>query len=428
MKKEKIILDFIVFILLDFEELISDETRFFDRIETDDLLFEDMCFDNNEYEKYILNRINVSNIISNKDNEFTEINNINEILNSEEISDIITYLSDNFIYGYPTDFEDGLSLGGNIKLKISNSEIREYFHKYLSYKTINNNIYLTYYYSFLKDIMYISEKHFELEKKIIDNLIISKELLDARDKIDFIESKRVYYKERLFNSVENLNFQIKGFSDDKGLFIDFEKTLFELLKFPQFKSPKNINETVAAVNYIPNLANLINQYFKLKVLNANIAELKYDKNNQKNLFSDLNQLKEENSDLIEFLISKKFSDSEIDIILNTLSNGKYNDLNIRNLNFTIQINYFHFCYAFYIFDFFSEKRNIKFTSENSFKEILKFSHSYSNFDKNAYLKYYKNINSDKSDSDYPFKRIEKILTEIEEKLRININNLKKINN
>lgn len=427
MKKEKIILDFIVFILLDFEELISDETHFFDRIGSDDVPFKDMCFDNNEYEKYILNRINVSNIISYKDKEFTEINNINEILNSEEISDIITYLFDNFRYGYPTDFEDGFSLGGNIKLKISNSEIREYFHKYLSYKTIKNNIYLTYYYSFLKDIMYISEKHFELEKKIIDNLNISKELLDGRDKIDFIESKRVYYKERLFNSVENLNFQIKGFSDDKGLFIDFEMTLFELLKFTPFKSPNNINETVEAINYIPNLANLINQYFKLKVLNSNIAELKYDTNNQKNLFSDLNQLKEENSDLIEFLISKKFLDSEIDIILNTLSNGKYNDLNIRNLNFTIQINYFHFCYAFYIFDFFSEKRNIKFTSENSFKEILKFSHSYFNFDKNAYLKYYKNINSDKSDSDYPFKRFDKFLTEIEEKLRINTNNLKKTN-
>lgn len=426
MKKEKIILDFIVFILLDFEELISDETRFFDRIETDDLLFKDMCFDDNEYEKYIRKRINVSNIISEKDNEFVEINNINEILNSEEISDIIIYLFDNFIHGYPTDFEDGLSLGGNIKLKISNSEIREYFYKYVSYKTINNNFYLTYYYLFLKNIMYISEKHFELEKKIIDNLNISKELLDVRDKIDFIESKRVYYQERLFNSVENLNFQIKGFSDDKGLFIDFEKTLFELLKFTQFKSPININKTFQAINFIPNLANLINQYFKLKVLDANIAELKYDTINQKKLFSDLNQLKKENSDLIEFLISKKFSDSEIDIILNILSNGHYNDLNIRNVNFTIQINYFHFCYAFYIFDFFSEKRNIKFTTENSFKEILKFSNSYFNFDKNAYLKYYKNINSNKSDSDYPFKRFDKFLTEIEEKLRINRNNLKKI--
>jgi hypothetical protein len=426
MNKEKIILDFIVFILLDFEELHSDETRFFDQIQSEELLFERINFDEKKYENYIESRINISELLYDKEIEIPQINNISDILNSEEIFNIVTFLRDNYRHGFPTDFEDGLATGGNLKIEISNTEIREYFLKYLSYREINSNVFISYYCQFLNDISYLAKKQFELEKKIINEINISKELLEIRDKIDFVESKKRHYKDLLFKSVENLNFQIKGFSDDKGLFIDVDKTLVEILKYDQLIYPKSISNIIETFDTKNHLANLTKQYFELIVLNANNTELKYDSVKQKELASDLLKLKEENIDLIEYLITKKFSDSEIDIILNTLSDGHYNDLNIRNINFTQQINYFHFCYAFYIFDFFNEKRNTKFTTENSFKEILKYSNSYLGYDKNAFLKYYKNIKSDKSHSDYPFKRFDKILNEIEEKLRINTNKLKKI--
>lgn len=425
MNKEKIFLDFIVFILLDFEELHSDETQFFEQPQTEELLFEKINFDEKEYENYIENRINLSELLFDKEIEINQINNISEILNSEEIFNIVTFLRDNYRHGFPSDFEDGILTGGNLKIEISNTEIREYFHKYLTYREINSSVFISYYCQFLNSISYSAKKQFELEKKKINELNISKELLEIRDKIDFIESKKIHYKEFLFNSVENLNFQIKGFSDNKGLFIDFDKTLVEILKYAQLKSPKSLNNIIETFDHKNHLANLTNQYFEFKVLNTNITELKYDTSKNKELVADLIEFKKVNSDLIEFLISKKFSDIEIDIIINTLSNGYFNELNIRNIRFAIQINYFHFCYAFFIFDFFKEKRNIDFTTENSFIEILKFSNAFTDFDKNAFLKYYKNINSDASHSDYPFKRYNKFLIDIEDKLRINSNNFKK---
>lgn len=426
MNKEKIIIDFIVFILLDFEELLSDEIYFFDQTRTEDSILKQIDFSEVEYEKYLQTRINLSDIIVDKEIEFTRLNKIDEILNSKEIYNIVVFLNNNYKHGFPDDFEDGLAFGGNFNLEISNSELIEYFYTYLSYDPLNKNVYITYYFQFMKNIIYFAEKQFEIDKKRIDKINVSKELLEIREKIEFVENKKNHFKDVLFKSVENLHFQLKGFADDYGVFIDFNQSLSEILKFSKTKGHNNINDTIRKFDNKNHLANLTNQYFELIVLNANNTELKYDSVKQKELASDLLKLKEENIDLIEYLITKKFSDSEIDIILNTLSDGHYNDLNIRNINFTQQINYFHFCYAFYIFDFFNEKRNTKFTTENSFKEILKYSNSYLGYDKNAFLKYYKNIKSDKSHSDYPFKRFDKILNEIEEKLRINTNKLKKI--
>lgn len=426
MKKETIILDFIVFILLDFEELQSDEIYFFDQPKREDSTHKRNDFNEFEYEKYLNTRINLSDIIVDKETVFTELNKIHEILNSEEIYNIVAFIKNNFKHGFPDDIEDGLIFGGNIDLEISNSDLIEYFYKYLSYKPVKKNTYITYYIQFMKNIIYFAEKQFEIDKERIDKINISKELLEIREKNEYVENKKNHYKEALFKAVENLNFQLKGFADDHGVFIDFEQSITEMLKFAEIKGHKNVDDIIKTFDYKNHLASLTYQYFELKILNTKINELKYNTAENKKLVANLNELKSCNNDLIEFLISKKFSDSEIDIIFNTLSNGLFNDLNIRYLNFTMHISYFHFCYAFYIFDFFYEKRNIKFTTENSFKEILKFSNSYLDFDKNAYLKYYKNINSETSHSDYPFKRLNKTLIEIEEKLGIKRIKLKKI--
>jgi len=366
MNKEKIIIDFIVFILLDFEELLSDEIYFFDQTKREDSLLKQIDLIEVEYEKYLQTRINLSDIIVDKEIEFTQLNKVDEILNSKEIYNIVAFLNNNYKHGFPDDFEDGLAFGGNYNLEISTSELIEYFYKYLSYDPLNKNVYITYYIQFMKNIIYFAEKQFEIDKKRIDKINVSKELLEIREKIEFVENKKNYFKEVLFKSVENLHFQLKGFADDHGVFIDFEQSLSEILKFAKTKGHNNINDTIKTFDNKNHLANLTNQYFELIVLNANNTELKYDTVKQRELASELLKLKEENTDLIEYLITKKFSDSEIDIILNTLSDGHYNDLNIRNLNFTQQINYFHFCYAFYIFDFFNEKRNTKFITENSF--------------------------------------------------------------
>lgn len=221
MNKEKIVLDFAVFVLMEIEELCSYITNFFGQTYKHDPFSDKKIL---EYEDFVKQDIITSKIILNQ--EFnSEIKSLNDILNKEEITNLLNYLNEEFTEGFP----DGDGFGSPSNLDFKTDDLHLLFDKYLELRKFNQNVFITYFIQLINILQYKeSIKNVDIEIKSILNNEKYKKSLKLNLEIEYIESKKNDYRKKL---IEKNQFQLKGLISEKEINIDFDESLRSCLEF-----------------------------------------------------------------------------------------------------------------------------------------------------------------------------------------------------
>lgn len=412
MNKEKTVLDFAIYVLMEVEELCNYITYFFEQKDKHDPFSDKKLL---EYEEYIKRGIDVNEIIINQ-NYNLELKSITDLLNNEEINNLLNYLNENFTEGYP----DGDGFGAPTNLEFKTADLYRLFYEYLELRQHNQNVFITYYIQMIDIVIHKSMKLIENEKLKIINIEKAKDLLNLDLSSEYLDFKKNEYKTKLFKSVENNNFQLKGFSDSKGLHINYDKSLLDYLKF---LNKEDCSKIVYSVYFEPlenSIDYLVYQYLEDRLFNtSNLVNINYNEL-EKELYDDLKSTKKKYNKLVTYLSNKKFTESEIDDILNVLCNNKYSELKKRNISNISQIEFYNFCYLFFILDYFKDCENVDFSTLNGFDYILNFDENKKlNYSLSDYQKYFK---GNKPHT----KKITKLYGKIETDFQINKERLKPI--
>lgn len=412
MNKEKILLDFAVFVLSDVEELCSYVTDFFGQVNMGDSPF-DLNLLN--YEDYLRKEINTGEVIESP-NFNSELKTINDFLSSSELNNLREYLNKNFGEGYP-DGEG--TYKGNDPLELKNSDLVRYFDEYLKYREINQNVFITYYIQLFDKLYKLVSDKLKIEVEKIQNIINTKDLLDFKLSNEYTENEHLKFKQKLFKSIKKNNFQFKGIADEKGLYFDERKTLACYLEFLNKNEIQNFDYPVKLPNIDKSLNYLVYKYY-LFVLYG-----KQDSTDNKII--ELNDFKIANKKILDYIESKGLNALEIDFFINTIHKGYFNDLEIRFLDIN-QVKLFHFFYCFYVFEYFESVEGCSFESENDFEKVLRLQTiiEYDKFTLNQFYKYYSNQTSHKENNHYPFKTIDKTIRKVVDTLKIEEGKLKPI--
>lgn len=416
MTSKEIIEDFVVFTLLQYEELLSPVGYFFNQENAFSIFHVE---GNLEYTQYIRNEIGLPELFKFRQDASVNLKSISDLLSATQIKELIQFLNENFTQGFPDDVdEEGRAYGGNYNLFLTELELVETFREYLHLHSINPNIYVSFFLQLFNNNYYSAKNKLDSESEYINKLGQYKASLPEELIEDYMNHYKGEFKKTLFRSMEEKPYQYQGFFDSKGFFINDKLTLEKWLEIS-----KNRRVKYDLLN-IPNTGVdlLVYKYFKLKFFNFSFQEgFKGSKELLRNQFYDL---RKRNHSLVEYLKGKGFEEEEIDIILNLLTHNKYEKLSIRKIDFN-QVEYFRLCYFFFIFDFLKEKRGIDFEEEKDFSS-LHLDNKPENLKSrnNQYLKYYKNIRN--KFNDYPFTAVDKTENKIQEKLQISKGKLKEI--
>lgn len=416
MNKEKILLDFAVFVLLDIEELCSSITNFFNQTNRKDYPFD---FNLLNYEEYLRQEILVEEIIENNDFK-SELKSLNDLLSSIELNNLKGYLNNNFGEGFPDG--DGTYRGNN-PLEIQNSDLVRYFNAYLKHREINKDVFITYYIQLFETLNKSVSDKLKLEVEKIQNIRNTKDLLDLKLSNEYTESEHLKYKQKLFKSIKKNNFQYKGLADDKGLYFDERKTLNSYLEFLNKNEIQNFNYPVKLPIIDKSLNYLVYKYYLFVLYDK---QLDSTDNKIYNPLIELNEFNANNKGILDYIKSKGFDDSEIDFFINTIHDGCFNNLEIRYININ-QVQLFHLYYCFYVFEYFENVENCNFEAENDFEKVLRLQTviEYDKHTLNQFYKYY-NQTSCVENKHYPFKTIDKTISRVVDTLKIEKGKLKPI--
>lgn len=412
MDKEKILLDFAVFVLSDVEELCSHITNFFGQVDRGNSQF-DLNLLN--YEDYLRQEINTSGIIESP-NFKSELTSINDLLSSAELNNLKDYLNNNFGEGYPDG--EGTYIG-NDPLQLHNADLVRYFNSYLKYREINQNIFITYYIQLFDTLSKLVSDKLKNEVEKIQNIKNTKDLLDFKLSNEYVENEHLKFKKKLFKSIRKNNFQFKGIADEKGLYFDERKTLYSYLEFLNKNEIQNFDYPAILPNIDKSLNYLVYKYYLFLLYG------KQDSTDSKII--KLNEFKIANKSILDYIESKGFNALEIDFFINTIHEGYFKDLEIRYLNVN-QVQLFHFFYCFYVFEYYENVEGCSFESENDFAKVLRLQTiiEYDKYTLNQFYKYYNNQTSRKENNHYPFKTIDKTISKVVDTLKIEEGKLKPI--
>ncbi|WP_073552101.1 hypothetical protein [Elizabethkingia meningoseptica] len=377
-----------------------------------------------DYFEYINRFINIDEIIkSSKTIKFEIVENFNNFYNKSEIKRLTDCIN---ILGRKHYSEKYGISDLDKEYIIEENQLDDYFEQFLSLKSIDPKLFISYYASLFLYLWENGENLYFNYIKKTRGQFHSPMLSEVSSKIRFVENM-IKINENLFFEHSFDTPQLDGYFDENNR---FNTTIYDSVW-------NYLNTIYYSAFYTYSMINGINPYIfksfkpehslygvKLKFLNRTLTNKGKD---DENLLINFDNFKNENKDFIKFLNKKDFTNIEIESILNILSENKYTELGIKSFNISRDIYFFRFCYFFYVFDYFSEKENIHFDTISSFTRIVKFNIQNSRETKQQYLKNYTNINNP-SNKDYPFanSRTNIFLAEIESTLKINREKLKAI--
>lgn len=382
-----------------------------------------------DYFEYINSFIDITEYIESKEEiDFLEIEFIEEIYSDDEISEIVEsiifFLSQNEQYNEET--EEWEIINKNDK-KIDRETLNDFFEEYISLRSIFTSPFFISYYASLFHFLNAREtnklEYFTREVYANLNSTIIAEV-----------SSNVKYLESLIKENEKLLFKYSFDVPQLDGHIH-KRTVFSTIYYSCWNYLHMLNESGLLIYSVVNKINLYpykelesehSLYgLKLRFLNWLLYNKKEEDNNE--LDSDFSNFLNKKYNFINYLKDKNFNNDEIRIIVNLLSENKYNQLDIKHINLSRDIYFFRFCYFFYIFDYFEEIEDKEFNSIASFEDIVKFNPHNKRENKQQYHKNYISINNPDS-KDYPFseKKINSFLSEIEYSLGISREKLKEI--
>lgn len=304
---------------------------------------------------------------------------------------------------------------------LNDDDIQLLCNSYMELKSNNPNVFVSYYVQLIDFLSEEASEIFEEEKLKILNIKEKQASLSIQLSKEYIESKRNEYKERLFTSLEESVLQFQGFFDNKGVYIDKLKTL---IRYISSIKQNETNYSIIKPDIYGSLDYLIYQYLNYEIFNdRTFVNLPLD-DGLKPIGDEFQEYQSQNIRLITFLEDKGFELIEINSIFNTLRGGKYTQLNIRTTQITKQLDLFRFFYLFYIFDFFNSE-GISFLKEKDFSEVLSLQNLFEDGKniQNQYHKYYKCISSPDVQN-YPFQKMDGIYNKITSDLGISKDKLK----
>ena len=389
-----------------------------------------------DYFEYINSFLDINTIISNDESIdlLAMESSIEENYNDEEINNILTainsLITSNELYQQKKHQFENLSVN---QPEVSLASIIEQFENYFMLRMVSPDVYISYYASLV----------FSLYKRASNFLNLFIRETNGVSESFFLYK---YFNSKSFNSKEYLDYQIN--KNEKLLFEhSFEVPQLDGVFAKNYKSfifslqatLKNYFSILSASELLRSL-NLtgINPY-RYSELNAEqslyIMKLKYlnflrygdeiHSQEDKCLENNLDELMIEKSEFTKYLKSKNFDINDIKIILNALSENKYSNIGIKEMEFKTDIYFFRFCYFFYVFDYFQKIEGKKFDTIASFERITKFNRDNKREVKQQYHKYFIEIDNSHG-KHFPFtaKSTDTFLSEIEYSLGIDRESLK----
>ncbi|WP_419488745.1 hypothetical protein [Chryseobacterium bernardetii] len=381
-----------------------------------DVFLAEIASEATNYLTYLNRRIKVFTFLIDFDQKIDNIDNIHDLLSPTQLSALARYMN-NFLLE-------------NYKLKqfvVTEESLIEEFDEYVELRNINKYVFISYYSLLIREAyMNASANSFlysKAVKQVCDYSIFSNEEL----KREYIENCISKVKLELFNNVDDGHFQFQGiFERKESFFIDVKQSLIDYLKLVNINNDGDRNKRI------------IIQYKKEKLdIAKSISYLKltFLKNYRNNIGNNINPLQADFNKVIQnnikyknYLTGKGFSGEEIIIIFNLLSQSQYKDLGIKYISNIKQVDFFRFCYAFYLFDFYTEIEGYSFSTIKSFDVIFSFDEKNSiNIDGSEQMrKYYLNM-TNSNNKHYPFNSYNKICNDLQKNLSINREKLKSIN-
>lgn len=389
-----------------------------------------------EYLYFLNEKINLNEILIAKHTQVRNLKKITELLHENDTSNLIIYLN------------KYISNNINIsqKITVTKESLIEEFNDYLALREINPTVFISFYAYLIK---YNNTNAIKLGNEYRKKI----ELTSSLSIFSSIDLKKDYYlnlieniKQELFLNINNKHIQFHGIIDRDGyFFIDLKQTLIDSLKIIENKDSQSHNyskdslELEKSISYLKLLFLKHYQFAKdgnnLKsILDINLGELSKNKDyylkkteNKSELEIELDELIKSHEDYKIFLIKKGFNENEILIIFNLLSQNRYAETGIKYLSNIKQVDFFRFCYVFYIFDFHIEVKQHLFSSIKSFELIFNFNvnNDFSADSLEQMRKYYLNIDK-KTNKHYPFNGYKKIVQDLSELLLISREKLKTI--
>lgn len=392
--------DFIMFILSDYDELNDELGFFFNENNTVD------------YPEFILN------IKTNGFNEdsaliIQNVHIIDDVFSKLEQRGILDFIN-SFTYCYPDESFK------SFQINLIDVDLLNSFEIFLKLKKKFPYIFISYYKYYIQyHIYYYFKSYLDNFKNNIENEIIIIENLNVKP--DYKLNLKNRHLDKYLNSVSNFPI-INGFYDDSGFFLSLEETLLNYLLYFENKTisySSNFDLLPESYSYLE-YNFILKKFYPDSLIKENI-----------DLQDEFDLLNEDG--LNTFLKEKGFESNEIHIIINGIAGNKFNSLNIRNINIATQVDFFRFCWLFYIFDYF-ESDGHKFDSFRTFDKIYSFQTTYDERIKIDTLKQFKkyydflNRNAVINQKHNPFlhKEKEKIFEKIESELNIRKEKLKSV--
>lgn len=312
MNKEKILGDFLVFFLSEYEELLSDIISFFYQKEDSIIV---------DYETFIQRQFTHLDF---HPSEFTDepksitsenIISLEDIVPKSKISSLLNFLYENFHHGFP----DGDGGGGRENLEVSEIDLENYFRTYINYLNINPEVYISVYKQLfqtrLHDVIKCFNENVEEEKRKLSKLD------NFDDKIQS-EFESIIYDKLMSKTIENVQkkpFQYYGHSDEFGIYLNEITTINNWLKLAQKDQMFVVNSFNASkftgIDYLV------------------YKEVRYPDQLQRIGNNSFTAIKKDEKEYIEYLKRKSYHENEIDIILNLLSKNNI-DTTIRKMEIT----------------------------------------------------------------------------------------------
>lgn len=285
--------------------------------------------------------------------------------------------------------------------EFSHMEVKNYLLCFFNYKKKSQVAFISY---FQQLFNYLS-KQCNQYKEIALNEIKACENFNNNDRMGEFEN---FLQKKYFESLSKFPYQIiDDFSGYNTIQIDIQKNINHYLSKidNRFKPTyyKNIDESV----------------FNLFVFRK-LSKFSH-RNKNKDDFDELEYHRSQNNDLVVYLLNQQFTDAEIDNILHFFDGNGY----LKNKTITLphtKTDRFRVLYLLKIFDFYKTKKNVLFDSESSFNVFVSYK-IIDELDKNAFLKYYKNIRN-KSSKHFLLKNMEKSHNYIREILQVDLKKLK----
>lgn len=297
MNKEKTVLDFAVFVLMEVEELCSCITNFFGQTYNYDPFSEKKIL---EYEDFVKQEIILKEILLNQELNL-DIISLFDLINEQEITNLLNYLNENFTEGFPDG--DGFGRSSNLHLKID--DLNVIFEKYLELRKFNQYVFITYFIQLISNIQYANaKKNIELEIKNILNNEKSKKNLKLGLEIEYIKGKKNEYYQKL---VENNQFQLKGIITENEINIDFDESLISCLVFLNNDDCYKIRYSAYYnIEFEYSFDFMIHEFLELRLINEIKKTVIISKNNETFKISSKNNklFKEDNYFVIGLLIAK----------------------------------------------------------------------------------------------------------------------------